>query len=167
MGIAAFDAHYLEDGRASAAAVLFSQYSDGEPEETYTHILPTAAPYVPGRFYRRELPCILVLLGQIKKMPDELVIDGHVMLGDRPGLGRYLFEALDSKIPVIGVAKSGFAEYSGARVFRGESRRPLYVTCAGLDLEEASEKIRLMHGDHRIPTLLKLVDSLARDSASH
>ena len=167
MTVAAFDAHYLDDGRASAAAVLFSSYSDGEPAATYTDILPIAVPYVPGKFYRRELPCILVLLEQIKKLPDELIIDGHVMLGDRPGLGKHLFAAIGGKSPVIGVAKSGFAGYSGMEIFRGKSRRPLYVTCAGADLEEASEKIRMMHGNHRIPTLLKLVDFLARAKAPH
>ena len=124
-------------------------------------------PYVPGKFYRRELPCILVLLEQIRKLPDELIIDGHVMLGDRPGLGKHLFAAVGGKRPVIGVAKSGFAGYSGAEIFRGKSRRPLYVTCAGADLKEASEKIRMMHGNHRVPTLLKLVDSLARENARH
>lgn len=62
MGLAAFDVHYLEDGRPSAAAVLFSDYGDPEPAAEYTKSLPTAAPFVPGEFYRRELPGLLALL---------------------------------------------------------------------------------------------------------
>jgi deoxyribonuclease V len=162
MMIAAFDVHYLEDGRASAAAVLFSDYGDAEPAAVFTQFLPGAADYIPGEFYRRELPCILTLLKQINKALDEMVVDGYVMLGNRPGLGQHLFESFDGKIPVIGVAKSRFEGSSRAEVFRGGSIRPLYITTAGLDQKEASERIRMMHGEHRVPTLLKRVDLLAR-----
>ncbi|MBN1843541.1 MAG: endonuclease V, partial [Deltaproteobacteria bacterium] len=54
---------------------------------------------------------------------------------------------------------------SGTEIFRGGSIHPLYVTSAGVDLQKASEKIRTMHGAHRIPTLLKRVDLLAREKA--
>jgi len=54
MMIAAFDVHYFEDG--CAAAVLFSNYSDAELTAAYTQFLPGAADYIPGKFYRRELP---------------------------------------------------------------------------------------------------------------
>lgn len=163
--IAAFDVHYLEDGRASAAAVLFSDYGDAAPTREYTRLLPAAADYVPGEFYRRELPCILCLIERIDLPLDEMIIDGYVMLGSRPGLGQHLFQAFDGKIPVIGVAKSSFEGSSGAEVFRGGSGRPLYVTAAGLDLKSAAEKIRTMHGFNRIPTMLKRVDRLARENA--
>lgn len=164
MIIAAFDVHYLADSCA-AAAVLFSDYSDAEPTATYAQVLPGAADYISGEFYIRELPCILTLLKQIRKAPDEMVVDGYVMLGNRPGLGQHLFESFDGKIPVVGVAKSKFKGSSGAEIFRGGSKYPLYVTSAGVDLQKASERIRTMHGDHRIPTLLKRVDLLAREKA--
>lgn len=45
---------------------------------------------------------------------------------------------------------------------RGASRRPLYITAIGSDYLTAAEHIREMAGDHRIPTLLKTVDRLAR-----
>jgi deoxyribonuclease V len=163
MMIAAFDVHYLEDGRASAAAVLFSDYSDSEPEAVYTKFLTAgAADYIPGELYIRELPCILTLLKQINKALDEMIVDGYVMLGNKPGLGQHLFESFDGKIPVIGVAKSKFEGSSGAKVFRGGSIRPLYVTSAGMEQKKASERIRMMHGAYRVPTLLKRVDLLAR-----
>jgi deoxyribonuclease V len=168
MMIAAFDVHYLDNGSASAAAVLFSDYNDSEPSAVYTKFLPDgAADYVPGSFYRRELPCILTLLSQIDKTVDEMIVDGYVMLGNRPGLGQRLFEQLDGKIPVIGVAKSKFEGASGTEVFRGESHRPLYITAAGMAQKKAAERIRTMHGAHRIPTLLKRVDLLARGNATH
>ena len=47
-------------------------------------------------------------------------------------------------------------------VLRGESKKPLYITAKGIDLHKAAEFIQKMHGDFRIPTLLKLVDSLGR-----
>ena len=163
--IAAFDVHYLQNGYASAAAVLFSDYGDAEPAAEYSQLLPVTADYIPGEFYRRELPCILTLLGQFNKVPDEMVVDGYVMLGNTPGLGQHLFNSFDGKIPVVGVAKSKFEGAGGIEVFRGGSIHPLYVTAAGVDLQKASERIRTMHGDHRIPTLLKRVDALAREQA--
>jgi deoxyribonuclease V len=84
------------------------------------------------------------------------------MLGDRPGLGQHLYEYFDGTIPVIGVAKSRFKGASGIEVYRGKSARPLYVTAAGMDPNLAAEKIRMMRGAHRLPTLLKRVDLLAQ-----
>ncbi len=165
MTIAAFDVHYLDNGHASAAAVLFHDYRDAAPAATYTKFLSPVADYIPGEFYRRELPCILALVEQFNEAPDEMIVDGYVMLGNRPGLGQHLFASFDHKIPVIGVAKSKFEGYSGAMVFRGRSKKPLYVTAAGADLPMASERIRMMHGVHRIPTLLKQVDFMARENA--
>jgi len=162
--IAAFDVHYWEDG-CVAAAVLFSDYSDAEPTAAYTQFLLGAADYIPGEFYRRELPCILTLFKQINEALDEMVVDGYVMLENRPGLGQHLFKSFDGKIPVVGVAKSKFKGSFGTEIFRGGSIHPLYVTSAGVNLKKASERIRTMHGAHRIPTLLKRVDLLARKRA--
>ncbi len=145
MILAAFDVHYLEDGRASAAAVLFSDYSDTEPAAVYTQVLSGVADYIPGEFYRRELPAILALLKNFDQAPDEMIVDGYVMLGNRPGLGQHLFTTFYGKIPVIGVAKSRFKGASGIEVYRGKSARPLYVTSAGMDPEKAAERIRKMH----------------------
>lgn len=164
--IASFDVHYFENGRAAAAAVLFSDYEDPEPAAVYTRLFRAgAAEYVPGDFYRRELPFILALMAEIEEPVTEVIVDGYVMLGDRPGLGRHLFESFDGRIPVIGVAKSRFAGVRTAEVLRAGSSRPLYVTSAGIDVEAASGRIRRMHGKHRIPTLLKQADAVARESA--
>jgi deoxyribonuclease V len=160
--IAAFDVHYRKEGGATGAAVLFSNITDDEAAATYTHFLPYVAEYIPGKFYLRELPVILMLLKQITEKLDAMIIDGYVMLGDRPGLGQHLYMATYKKIPVIGVAKSEFKGAMADRIFRGKSSRPLYVTSAGVCLHQAAATIQSMHGIGRIPTLLKKADFLSR-----
>jgi deoxyribonuclease V len=61
------------------------------------------------------------------------------------------------------VAKTSFGDASWCiPVVRGESQRPLFVSAVGMDAEEAAEGVHAMHGRHRIPTLLQLVDREAR-----
>ncbi len=163
MTIAAFDVHYGEGGQASAAAIVFDDFGDSAPAAEYHRLMTRSSPYVPGAFYRRELPALLALLEQIAIPLDTLIVDGYVTLGRHPGLGQHLFEALECAVPVIGVAKSRFKRVPAQALFRGASRRPLYVTAAGSDVIEAAANIKRMHGPHRIPTLLQRVDRLARE----
>ena len=126
------------------------------------------APYAPGHFYQRELPCILQVLEKVQASLDAILVDGHVWLDDQgsPGLGAHLYRALEERVPVIGVAKTPFGGSRGQRqVLRGQSRRPLFVTAAGMDLDVAAESVRRMHGAHRIPSLLARADQLCRTSA--
>ena len=68
--------------------------------------------------------------------------------------------------PVVGVAKTRFRDDTwSARVLRGTSRRPLFVTAAGLDQTRAAELVLGMHGKHRIPSLLQRADRLAGAAA--
>lgn len=164
--IAAFDVHYPAQGRARAAAVLFAQYDAAAPDRIMSRLIPEPAGYTPGAFYKRELPCILRLLDHFEQMPAEMIIDGYVWLGAKPGLGQHLFEALDGRIPVIGVAKSAFAGAAAQKVLRGGSQRPLYITAAGMSAETAARNINRMHGPHRMPTLLTRVDQAAREKGS-
>jgi deoxyribonuclease V len=65
-------------------------------------------------------------------------------------------------VPVIGVAKTEFSGASpAARVIRGRSARPLYVTAAGIAVPEAAQVVREMAGSFRIPDALKKLDKLA------
>lgn len=164
--IACLDVDYREN-EAVAAAVFIRRWSDGEAARELVHASPAPAPYRPGKFYRRELPPLLSLLGKLNEIPETLVVDGYVWLSENrdPGLGGYLFRALEGKAAVVGVAKNPFRGSSFARkVFRGKSRRPLYVTAAGMDPERAAEGVRTMAGRYRIPFILKKVDSLCRQS---
>ncbi len=113
--------------------------------------------YESGAFYKRELPCILSLLSKIKLHDNDIIIvDGFVTLNNdgKMGLGGYLFEALDKKIPIIGIAKNNFSSPDDKRraVLRGESKTPLYLTAMGIDVDDIKIKLKKMHGNYRIPT---------------
>jgi deoxyribonuclease V len=124
------------------------------------------APYQPGQFYRRELPCLLSVLATVAEPLEAIVVDGYVWLSDdRPGLGAHLYEALGHREAVIGVAKTRFAGAEAEPVIRGGSRRPLYVSAAGLERAAAARHIERMHGTYRLPTLLRRVDQLCRGRA--
>ena len=122
-------------------------------------------PYEPGSFYKRELPCILALLQQISEDVDIIITDGYVTLGEeeKPGLGANLLKHLKGKIPIIDVAKNRFTNTPDqCALLRGASKKPLFITCLGVELVDAKQCIQTMHGQHRIPTLLKLADSECR-----
>lgn len=55
-----------------------------------------------------------------------------------------------------------YLDTGAARVLRGCSARPLYVTAAGMEVAEAARVVAAMAGDHRMPEALTLVDRLAR-----
>ncbi|MFO8036584.1 MAG: endonuclease V [Anaerolineales bacterium] len=163
----AVDVDYRED-KAVAAGLLFSDWQSCEAEQKGTVSLSEFRKYEPGQFYKRELPCILELLKGMDPLPDTILIDGYVHLGEdqKPGLGAYLYQALEGKCAVIGVAKSRFrGTPDGAGLTRRGSRRPLYVTSLGIPQARAKRFIADMCGDSRIPLLLKEVDQLCRGEA--
>lgn len=168
--IAAIDVAYGSRG-GHAACVLFRAFADATPASHHVIHVPDVADYEPGSFYKRELPCLLAALAAAPAPPDIVIVDGFVWLSadGRPGLGARLHEALSPRLPstkVIGVAKTGFAGSAFATpVLRGASVKPLFITAAGMDATEAANHIRAMHGAHRIPTLLRLVDRMCRDAA--
>lgn len=74
--------------------------------------------YVPGEFYKLELPCFMVVIYQVKQYKvDFIILDSRVQLGEgEKGLGEYVYKALDEMYLIIGVAKRSFhsnAEYVG------------------------------------------------------
>lgn len=163
--IAVLDAAYGSD-RAAAACVYADSVDAAHERESLTQRFANAAPYEPGAFYKRELP---LLLDVLRRRPDPalVLIDGYVWLGPEtaPGLGAHLFEALQRKTPVIGIAKTAFRETVAAlEVLRGASARPLFVTSAGIACAQAADLVRRMHGDTRLPTLVRRADALARDA---
>jgi deoxyribonuclease V len=164
MSILAVDVQYEGDDLAHVAGIIISDWSDTKPIEFHRFTVEGVAPYEPGFFYKRELPCIQALLDRLKTQPDIIIVDGYVDLGvDHPGLGRHLFDALDGRVPVIGVAKTSFKDAPHVEVLHGStSAKPLFVTAAGMGLDQASDFVKRMAGKHRIPDMLKAVDSLAR-----
>ena len=108
------DVGYHDSG-ARAAAVTFERWEDAEVSGEYSLDIAKVEPYVPGQFYKRELPCLLAVLDVLPTKLDVLVIDGYVWLdgNNQKGLGGHLFEALGESSAVIGVAKTQFATPDG------------------------------------------------------
>lgn len=167
LAIACFDVAYSATA-AAVAGVLIHGWEAGAPTKTILQQFDGPPPdYEPGAFYKRELPLLLPVIAQLGDRIDVIVIDGYVWLSadDSRGLGGHLFERLGSRIPVIGVAKTRFrGDTWSVPVLRGTSMRPLFVTAAGIEPEAAAQCIRCMHGAHRIPSVLALVDRAARNA---
>jgi deoxyribonuclease V len=150
--LSAVDVGYSASG-AKAAGVEFNDWSAAEPIRAWTSETGEAQAYIPGEFYKRELPCVLRLLSDHKLQPDCIVVDGFVYLdgSSKPGLGMHLFNALAGAIPIVGVAKTAYAGIPHRfQIIRGKSKRPLFVTSEGIGVEAAKELVRSMHGSHRI-----------------
>lgn len=170
--LACIDLHYADEA-ARAACLVFSEWGSAEAVAEHVVDLPVGEPYVPGEFFRRELPGALRVLTEVAVPLDLVIVDGYVWLSGeeqdaerRRGLGAHLWESLEKRVAVVGVAKNPFhgAEFA-AHVLRGESKQPLYITSAGIARDEAAAQVRAMHGGFRLPTLLKRVDRLARGDA--
>lgn len=164
--IVAVDVDYREND-ATAAAVAFRDWKDSRPAYVVTTTVSPIAAYEPGAFYKRELPCILKVLTKLSQETPEaigcVVVDGYVWLEEgHQGLGYKLYEALDKKIPVVGVAKTFYKDAKATQVCRGDSKNPLYVTSEGMNVTDAATAVSSMYGDFRLPTLLKLVDHTCR-----
>ena len=161
--IVALDTAYFSEF-ALTAGVLFPAWSAAQPADTFRIRSKIESDYISGQFYKRELPCIVRFLDQAPWRPDLIIIDGYVTLaGDRMGLGMHLYEAVDKRIPIIGVAKHSFKNHETAMpILRGKSKRPLFITAVGICLKEAAKNIQAMSGPGRIPNLLKIVDNLSK-----
>ncbi len=164
--IYAFDTYYYED-HANTVCIAFEDWTSEKESGIFTEKTEISSGYESGAFYKRELPCILSLLKQIPLAEgDSIIVDGYVTLDNdgKIGLGGYLYDALDQKYPIIGIAKNEFASPDSLRrtIFRGESKTPMFLTVKGADANEILKKVEQMHGPYRIPTLLKKLDQLSR-----
>lgn len=161
----AIDVHYKNDDYAIVSGVLFPEWELSVIKRVVNVRVDEIKPYKSGRFFERELPCVLALLESINEGLEFIIIDGYVTLGaeERDGLGMHLYRSLGKSTPIIGVAKNCFSGTpEECQVIRGNSKRPLYVTAAGISLYDAKSKIESMHGDFRMPTVLKRADSECR-----
>jgi deoxyinosine 3'endonuclease (endonuclease V) len=158
----AVDVYYFEN-KAKIVGVLFENWEDEIPRNIISFYKDDIADYESGSFYKRELPCIIELLEKIDiKTIETILVDSFVYLDDNKklGLGGHLYNYLEEKIPVIGVAKTSFHDNKkyAEELFRGESKKPLYISSAGIETGKATEFIKNMHGNFRIPALLKILD---------
>ncbi len=160
------DTQYENDVAVTAGIVL-ENWKQKIPTDEFTTRSKVTSEYIPGQLYLRELPGILELLKTMASMPTTIVIDGFVFLDgvQKPGLGAYLFDALDRKTDIIGVAKNKYRDIPEHHaIYRGKSKRALWVTSAGIELETAQSLIQAMAGEFRLPDMIKQADSLARSS---
>jgi deoxyribonuclease V len=165
--ILAIDVHYKET-TAKAVGALIKHWADAVAHQHIIKYIDAVEEYVPGAFYKRELPCILEIFKEVDlRSLSYIIIDGFVVLDDsgKPGLGAYVYESIQQQVPVIGIAKSNFHENEQhvIPVLRGESANPLYVTAVGIDLQQAAEYVRSMHGEFRLPTVLKELDRVTKE----
>lgn len=162
--IACFDVHYEKD-LAIAAAIVFNHWSDESIVDHFVVRCKSGGQYQAGSFYQRELGPLLEVIRQFDDPIQTYVIDAycHLSADGSPGLGEHLHKELSGDIQVIGVAKNRFRDTNHAiELLRGDSDRPLFVSSIGIDYQAAASHIQSMFGEHRIPTLLKRVDRLAR-----
>jgi deoxyribonuclease V len=160
--IACVDVHY-RGALARAAGVTFHDWIDETTVAERVVLVEDIQPYQSGQFFNRELPCVLAVL-QILPPLQVVLIDGYVWLeANRPGLGAHLYQSLEGRVAVIGVAKTPYLRADNVQeLLRGNSKRPLYISAVGMSLSEAAEHVHSMHGPNRIPTMLKRVDLLSR-----
>jgi deoxyribonuclease V len=159
---AAVDVHYLGPAGARAALVTALDARFTELAGTATILVAEAEQYRPGEFYMRELPAILAVCRHAGPFA-LIVVDGYVDLdpAGRPGLGAHVHAEFG--VPVIGVAKTAFRTAThAARIRRGQSARPLFITAAGMTITDAANLIEDMAGPFRIPDALSTADRLAR-----
>lgn len=167
--IAAADVHYREN-KAVGVIVLFSEW-ESENISSFEKIEFTGkySEYVPGEFYKRELPILLSLYEKISiagKL-EAFIVDGYAFLGqeEKPGLGYHIYQKLGGSIPVIGAAKSRFKENSEncRELFRGKSIKPIYITSIGISPDDALQKMQKMSGSFRIPDILSKLDRMTKE----
>ncbi len=164
--IYAFDTYYF-DNKAKTVCLGFNDWLDENPTIELDETLEGISDYESGAFYKRELPCIISILKKVTLQENDiLIVDGYVLLDDngKLGLGGYLFNEFNKRYAVIGVAKNNFTAIDQLKkaVYRGESKKALYITALGMELSSAAQHIQSMKGMYRMPTLLKLLDSLSR-----
>ncbi len=163
----AIDVYYYNT-KAKAVGVIFEKWNDSQPKEIKDVYLSDIQQYESGNFYKRELPCIISLLQKIDLSKIEtIIVDSFVYLDDNKklGLGGHLYEYLEGNVPIIGVAKNSFHlnKDNVVKIYRGDSKKPLYISSIGQDLELSAELVRNMHGNYRFPALLKILDQETRN----
>jgi deoxyribonuclease V len=79
------------DVGAVAACVCFEHWDDGKLVLESAIEIRYVKPYELGRFYHRELPCILAVLQTLSTLPLVVITDGYVWLGEQQrGLGAHV-----------------------------------------------------------------------------
>lgn len=164
------DAKYNDDGSWKAAGAMFTSWKDNNPKYyvlTSNDVEIEINEYIPGQFYKRELPVIKAFIDYHQITPDVLIVDGYIFLKHENGnvslgLGGHVAKVFVSFKDIIGVAKSKFCRNDeiSELIYRGKSKNPLYVQ--SLNFKKYKTDIESMNGEYRIPEIFKQVDYLTK-----
>jgi deoxyribonuclease V len=163
----AVDSYYYNDW-CYTVGIIFDDWQQSEPIETISCYTRTYKQYNPGNFHWRELPGIIKLLKQVDITHiDTIIVDANVFIYRNntvsDGLGKHLYDAIYKRredIKIIGICKSLCGDNEAyVKVFRGHSKKPLYITSYNIDTAQCAEYVKNMKGAHRIPKLLKMLDN--------
>jgi deoxyribonuclease V len=165
--VLALDVHY-KGHIAKAVGVLF-EWEDIMPKEIIIEYVEKIEEYIPGEFYKRELPCLLKIIKKINlKAIEAIIIDGYVYIDNnfKYGLGGILWENLEQQIPIVGIAKTSFFSNKDTvkELFRGCSKKPLFISSIDYNVEKITEKIMNMSGNYRMPNILIELDRITKES---
>jgi deoxyribonuclease V len=164
--VLALDVHYKPGNTAKSVGFLFN-WDDLQPQQTIIEYSSDIEDYVPGEFYKRELPCLLKVIEKVDLSELEaIIIDGYIYVDNngKYGLGGVLWETLNRQIPIIGIGKTSFFsnKETVVEIFRGESKNPLFVSVIGCNLQITAEKIKSMQGNYRNPSILQQLDGITK-----
>lgn len=136
------------------------------------------AEYIPGEFYKREMPCLIKLWNSIpedvKKNISTVIVDGFYDIWDcRPGMGHHFKDWLSengySNIEVVGIAKTKCREtnkftlpvYRTKESKESKWRGAIWVNGSNKN-EDYVKRVMSMAGKFRIPSIVKKVDHVSR-----
>jgi len=155
------DSYYYQEASVNVGVIIDQDENVLAEHITYSKV---SGEYIPGEFYKRELPGLKSVLEKIDLSQLNLIIvDGYVQLNENSqGLGFHLYKHLNGLIPVIGVAKNYYHKTNAFKLLRGKSKKPLYISSIGIETEKAVNLIKEMKGTYRIPDVLRYVDSKTR-----
>lgn len=179
--IAGVDVGFEDGGETTRAAiVVLDAQTLGVLEQTIAR-LPTSMPYIPGLLSFREVPAVMLALGQLAKPPDLLMCDGHgIAHPRRMGIACHL--GLLTNLPSLGVAKSrltgSHAEVPDQRgawtpLLQGEETlgavlrsrvnvKPIYISAGHrINLETAIDWTLHCLTRYRLPETTRAADKLA------
>ena len=178
--IVAFDTYYY-NGFSYTVGGVFKSWGDKDVSYYATSVRTCIdADYKPGELYKRELPAIMQCLATLNiDTIDTIIVDGFVWLSEdgktlTKGLGAHLQDAIfnkyNTKKTIVGIAKNRYHVKipDCVDLERGLiSAKPIFVTCSETCFaEHYATQVKVMHGDYRIPSIIKAVDTKTRELMS-
>jgi deoxyribonuclease V len=182
--IAGVDVGFEAKGRTTRAAVVVLDMPACRVVETALARLPTGFPYVPGLLAFRELPAVLMALGQLRQTPELLMCDGQGIAHPRRlGIAAHL--GVVTGLPSVGVGKTRLCgrhaevpnvrgawvplededEVIGAVLRTRAGVKPVYVSIGHrLGLEAAIASVMAAVTRYRLPAPIRAAHRLASDT---